>query len=209
MHVNKFASGCWGGRAQTLYLSSPRPRLHPTAACLLWLDGCTMGCWPSDDVEEMEALCIPDEDEDEVPAPRVPEDEEEEVPPRTPEEDDVGGILAVKRPRASRFCVAAMWFLPPLRPCVVDPSVRPLPPPRPLAVDPSMRALPPPRPRAKDPSMRALPPRLPLAWVAPIRPLDPPPPLATDPSMPAISKSARSEALVDWGKWGDGGDGDA
>jgi hypothetical protein len=33
----------------------------------------------------------------------------------------------MKRPRASRFYVAALWFLPPSWPCAVDPSVRPPP----------------------------------------------------------------------------------
>jgi hypothetical protein len=88
----------------------------------------------------------------------------------------------VKRPRASRFCVAALWRLPP---------------PRPRAADPSVRALPPPRPRAEDLSLWVLPPRPPLTWVAPVHPLDPPPALAADPSTPAI------------GKMGNGGDGDA
>jgi hypothetical protein len=138
-------------------------------------------------VEEMTR--IPDEDEDEVPAPRVPEDKEEddvlgvpEVPRRPPEEDDVGGVLAVKRPRASRFCVAALWRLPPPRPFT---------PLRPRAADPSVRALPPPRPRAEDLSLRVLPP--PLTWVAPVRPLDPPPALAADPSSlrPAIGKMGK------------------
>jgi hypothetical protein len=102
-------------------------------------------------VEEM--MCIPDEDEDEVPAPRVPEDKEEEVPRRPPEEDDVSGVLAVKRPRASRFCVAALWRLPPSRPFT---------PLRPRAVDLSVQALLPPWPRAEDLSLRVLPPRPPL-----------------------------------------------
>jgi hypothetical protein len=53
-------------------------------------------------VEEVAAPCIPDEDEDEVPVPRIPEDKEEEVLRRPPEEDDVGGVLAVKRPHARR-----------------------------------------------------------------------------------------------------------
>jgi hypothetical protein len=133
----------------------------------------------------MAAPCIPDEDEDEVPAPRVPEHKEEEVPWRPPEGDDVGGVLAVKGPRASRFCVVALWRLPPPRPRAADPSVRPFTPPR---------------PRAEDLSLRVLPPRPPLTWVAPVRPLDPPPTLAVDPSMPAIGKI--------W-KMGNGGDGDA
>jgi hypothetical protein len=155
-------------------------------------------------VEEM--TCIPDEDEDEVPAPRVPEDKEEEVPRRPPEEDDVGGVLAVKRPRASRFCVAALWRLPLprpftlLRPHTVDPSVQPFTPLRSRVVDPSVRALPPPRPRAEDLSLLVLPPRPLLTWVALERPLDPPPALTADPSTPAIRKM---------GKMGNGGDGDA
>jgi hypothetical protein len=118
----------------------------------------------------MAAPCIPDEDEDEVPTPRVPEDKEEEVPRRPLEEDDVGGVLAVKRPRASRFCVAALWRLPP---------------PRPRAADLLVRALPPPRSCAKDLSLRALPPRPPPTWVALMRPLDPPLALAADPSTPS------------------------
>jgi hypothetical protein len=122
-------------------------------------------------VEEMAVLCIPDEDEDEVPAPRVPEDKEEEVLRCPPEEDDIDGVLAVKRPRASRFCMAALWRLPP---------------PRPRAADPLVRAFPPPRLRAKDLSLRALPPRPPLTWVALVRPLDLLPALATDPSTLAI-----------------------
>jgi hypothetical protein len=156
----------------------------------------------------MEAPCIPDEDKDEFPAPRVPKDKEEEVPPCTPEEDDVGGVLAVKCSRASRFCVAVQWCLPPLTSRAADPSVRPIPLPRSLAADTSMRALPSPRPHAKDPSMRALSPLSPLAWVAPVHPLDPPPPLAADPSMPTMSKMPRSETPVDWGRWEVGGDGD-
>jgi hypothetical protein len=93
-------------------------------------------------VEEMAALCIPDEDEDEVPAPRVPEDKEEEVPRRPPEEDDIGDVLAVKRPRASRFCVVALCRLPPPQPRAADLSVRPFTPPRPRAEDLSLRVLP-------------------------------------------------------------------
>jgi hypothetical protein len=88
------------------------------------------------------APCIPDEDEDEVPAPRVPEDKEV-VPRRPPEEDNVGSVLAVKRPRASHFCVAALWRLPPPRPRAADPSVRALSPPRLRAEDLSLRVLPP------------------------------------------------------------------
>jgi hypothetical protein len=147
--------------------------------------------------------CIPDEDEDEFPAPRVPEDKEEEVLRRPPEEDDVGGVLAVKQPRASRFCVATLWRLPPsrpftpLRPRAADPSVRPFIPLRPRAADPSVWALPPPRPRANDLSLRVLPPRPPLTWVASVRPLDPPPALTADPFTPAI------------GKMGNRGDGEA
>jgi hypothetical protein len=135
--------------------------------------------------------CIPDEDEDEVPAPRVPEDKEEEVPRRLAEEDDVGGVLSMKQPHASRFCVAALWRLPPPRPFT---------PLRPRAADPSVRALPLPRLRAEDLSLRVLPPRPPLTWVASVWPLDPPPALAVDPSTPAIGKM---------GKMGNGGDGDA
>jgi hypothetical protein len=108
--------------------------------------------------------CIPDEDEDEVRVPCVPEDKEEEVPRRPLEEDDVGGVLAVKRPCASRFCVAALWRLPPPRTRATDPSVRPFISPRPRAAHPSVRALPPPRPRAEDLSLWVLPPRLPLTW---------------------------------------------
>jgi hypothetical protein len=146
------------------------------------------------------APCISDEDEDEVSAPRVPEDKEEEVPRRPLEEDDVGSVLAMKRPRASRFCVVALWRLPPPRPRAADPSVRPFTPPRPRAADLSVRALPPPWPRAEDLSLRVLPPRPPLTWVAPVWPLDPPSALAEDPSTPAIGKM---------GKMGNGGDGDA
>jgi hypothetical protein len=69
----------------------------------------------------------------------------------------------MKRLRASRFCVAALWRLPPPRLRAADPSVRPFTPPR--AKDLSVRALPPPRSRAKDPSLRALPLRPPLACV--------------------------------------------
>jgi hypothetical protein len=148
----------------------------------------------------MAAPCIPDEDEDEVPAPRVPENKEEEVLQRPLEEDDVGGVLAVKRPRAARFCVAALWRLPLPRLRTTDLLVRPFTPLRSCAADPSVRALPPPRPRAEDLSLRVLPPRPPLTWVAPVRPLDPPPALAADPSTPAIGKM---------GKMGNGGDGDA
>jgi hypothetical protein len=96
----------------------------------------------------------------------------------------------VKRPRASRFCVAALWRLPPPRPFT---------PLRLRAADPSVRALPPLRPRAEDLSLRVLPPQPPLTWVAPVRPLDPPPALAADPSTPAIWKM---------GKMRNGGDGD-
>jgi hypothetical protein len=106
----------------------------------------------------MAAPCIPDEDEDEVPVPRVPEDKEEEVPRRPPEEDDVGGVLAVRCPHASHFCVAVLWRLPSPRLRAADPSVRPFTPPRPRTADPSVRALPPLRPRAKDLSLRVLPP---------------------------------------------------
>jgi hypothetical protein len=133
-------------------------------------------------MEEM--MCIPDENEDEVLAPLVPEDKEEEVPWRPPEEDDVGGVLAVKRPRASRFCMAALWRLPPPRPFT---------PLRPRAAGPLVRALPPPWPRAEDLSMRVLPPGSPLTWVALVRPLDLPPALAVDPSTPAIGKMGNGE----------------
>jgi hypothetical protein len=106
----------------------------------------------------------------------------------------------VERLRASRFCVAALWRLPPPRLRAADPSVRPFTPPRPRAADPSVWALPPPRPRAEDLSLRVLPPRPPLTGVAPLRPLDPPLALAVDPSTPAIGKMGKME---------NGGDGDA
>jgi hypothetical protein len=80
----------------------------------------------------------------------------------------------VKRPRASHFCVEALWRLSP------------------------------PRPRAKDFSLWALSPRPPLTWVAPVRPLDPREPSPRIPPRPPFRRrlGQRRKAPVVWGRWG-------
>jgi hypothetical protein len=51
-----------------------------------------------------------------VVAPSVPEDNGVGVPPTVPEDDEVGGVVHLNHPRASRFYMAALWPLRTLPP---------------------------------------------------------------------------------------------
>jgi hypothetical protein len=87
-----------------VYLTSLLERLHPTRPCLPLPDGSTWQCGPSDDDEE-------------VAASSVPEDDRVGVPLTVLEDDEVGGVVHLNRPRASRFCVVELCPLrtpPPL-----------------------------------------------------------------------------------------------
>jgi hypothetical protein len=48
------------------------------------------------------------DDEKEVAAPSVLENDVVGVPPTVPEDDEVGGVVHLNRPRASCFCMAAL-----------------------------------------------------------------------------------------------------
>jgi hypothetical protein len=86
-----------------VYLTSLLESLHPTRAYLPLSDGST---WQG-----------PSDDDEQVAASSVPKDDRVGVPPTVPEDDEVGGVVHLNHPRASRFCVVELWplrTLPPL-----------------------------------------------------------------------------------------------